>query len=87
MHRTGWEVDRERAEIYGENVRKARERRRIKQETLAGELGVSKSHMSKMESGVRVFTDSMKIRTAQALEIKVGTLFPIRALQEIAERG
>lgn len=87
MHRTGWDVDRELAEFYGERVRKARERLKVTQEELANYLGVSKSHMSKMESGNRIFTDSMKIRVAQALNIKVGTLFPIRQLQDIVDRG
>jgi transcriptional regulator with XRE-family HTH domain len=60
---------REAAEILGRNLRGARERRHLTQETLAGAAGLSKAGLSLVERGVRETTIETLLSLACSLEV------------------
>jgi transcriptional regulator with XRE-family HTH domain len=64
----------EAAEIFGQNVRAARERRHLTQTTLAGAAGLSKAGLSLIERGIRETTIETLLSLARALEVTPGLL-------------
>lgn len=66
---------KEVAEIVGQNVRRARERRHRTQVELAAAAGLSKSGLSLIERGVRETTIGTLLSIARALEVTLGFLF------------
>lgn len=64
----------EAAEIFGQNVRSARERRHLTQTTLAGAAGLSKAGLSLIERGIRETTIETLLSLARALEVTPGLL-------------
>lgn len=64
----------EAAEIFGRNVRAARERRHLTQTILAGAAGLSKAGLSLIERGIRETTIETLLSLARALEVTPGLL-------------
>jgi transcriptional regulator with XRE-family HTH domain/DNA-binding CsgD family transcriptional regulator len=60
---------REAAEVFGRNVREARERRHLIQVSLARAVGLSKSGLSLIERGIHETTIGTLISLARALEV------------------
>jgi transcriptional regulator with XRE-family HTH domain len=59
----------------GENIRKHRKARQIKQEWLAHKIGLNKSEISRLETGQRDTTIKILIEIATVLEIEPADLF------------
>ncbi len=58
----------------GRNIRRCRDEKNIKQETLAEMVNLSVSHMGAIERGVKVPSFDVFIRIANALEVSSDTL-------------
>lgn len=61
----------------GQHMRFQRMRRGLSLETLAAQIGVSASWLSRIESGQRDVTLGLLLRIADALEIEVTSLLPV----------
>ena len=61
-------------QALGESIRKARESQGLSQQSLSSMIGTSKSHLWKIETGrVGASIDTL-VRTADALDMKTGSL-------------
>lgn len=63
--------------LVGQNIRNYRKRKGLKLETLADNLGIDKSTLSKMETGRISITIERVGKIAQALEINFNDLMAI----------
>ena len=66
---------KELAEIFGENVRSARERRHLFQKTLADAAGLSREGLSYIERGIHETTIEAMLAIARALQVTPEVLF------------
>lgn len=65
----------ERQRLAGSHARILRRRKSITLDTLAGQMGLSKSHLSRFERGEKALSVMSLLRLAEALETSVGKLF------------
>lgn len=59
----------------GNNIKRIREAKNIKQEFLATRTGICKSYLSRIENGNRDLSVSKLIKIAETLEVPISSLF------------
>jgi len=67
----------------GKTIKKYREDKRLSQEVLSGLAGVDRSHLSKIELGLRSPTVTVLYKIADALEVKASDI--LRGVESEAE--
>lgn len=60
--------------VFGEVLKKYREERKISQEALAWDAGISRTYVSRLESGIRQPTITTLFGLAQALKVSPAEL-------------
>jgi transcriptional regulator with XRE-family HTH domain len=66
-------------EVFARNLRKARNARRLSQETLTHEAGVDRTYVSALERGVYNATIVMVAKLAKALDVEPSALLQRKA--------
>jgi transcriptional regulator with XRE-family HTH domain len=69
----------------GTRIRKIREEHGIKQETIAGEMGITQSSYGRLEKDDSRLTANKLIKIAEILQVSVSVLFGERATNVIHE--
>lgn len=74
------ERDIEILQLFGENLRKCREKRNLTQEQLAYEAGFSRSYYTEVETGKRNISLLNIIRIASLLQVELSDLLRLKDL-------
>lgn len=65
------------AEMFGEAMKRLREKRGFTQETLAHEAGITSSYAGQVERGLRVPSLTVILKIARALKVDAGELLSV----------
>ena len=65
-------------QTIGQNIRKYRQQRKIKQKDLAAALGVNSSAVSNWETGVNSIDIEALVRISELLEVSLDTLYGVQ---------